>query len=686
MSIVSFWSSRKRETNQSTSAIISALQMGLERNLKILLVDTSFSDNTYINAFNKREDDDFVKNLNRGKIDISSGVEGLILAVTSNKSTPEIIKNYTSPLLNQERCDILYPMKTKSLDTYKAGFANYPEIIEIANKYYDIVYVDLPKGYGDKATTKILAMSDLIVTTFDQDMELINDFEKLWGKDPLFSPKERVIPLLTKEDRFSAQYNNENVARMIRMTPGMPSILYSTQLMEAGQNGIVGTFLMGNNMYQSARSRNLKFMEALTDLNLLIIDRLQQQKYKGAFNKTNVEDTIKNHIMYMSKEKKTSQDKLTEEEKAQNQNIEKEIINSNKTGLIENKETEAQINKDINKNKQTVSHEENSFTNEMEKVEEKKEDLGTGIKKFFKNIFDPGKKEEKPKDQNELNTENLESVSNIENNNLNNSQNPINNENANQTVNKNETEDKQVLNDDKNTNTNDLDEMSREAAKNITQNINETREVDSAISEAEKIMLENKELLEQLKKASESKKENEKSNLDFSNVEPLNKQETDQSKLYNVDDDGTINYDAENNLMDESVKKVQEHEGEKHQIDFTKIRPLSEEKDEIAKQKYEEIQKEIKAKLMNSNGEENRVVTQTEKLKEEEEEKAQEEKVKKENLEEIKEEVKEKEESTQNIVTEKKESPVFNPILGFGGDDDNEEKDTQEEETIDDLI
>lgn len=662
MAIVSFWSSRKRETNQSISAIISAMQMGLERNLKIVVIDTSFSDDTYIDAFNIKDEDNFVKNLNRGKIDISSGVEGLILAVTSNKSTPEIIKNYTTPMINQERCDILYPMKTKNLDTYKAGFANYPEIVDIANKYYDIVYVDLPKGYGDKATTKILAMSDLIVTTFDQDIELIKDFEKLWGKDPLFSPKDRVIPLLTKEDRFSAEYNNDNVARMIRMSPGMPSIIYNTQLMEAAQNGKVGEFLFNNNLYQSTRSRNAIFMEALSDLNMLIIDRIQQQKYKGAFNKMSIDETIKGHIMYMSKEKIDAKETLTEEEKKANENIEAEIINSNKTGVIENKETEAQINKDISENKETVQKSETGFLNEIEKVPEKTNDLGSNIKNFFKNIFN-SKVEEKNKNENEKEKEieNKNETVKEEQTNLNPNQIEEKHEKVEEAV-------EEKVNQDQNQNQNDLEQMSKEAAKNITESLSGTREVDDAISETEKIMLENKELLEQLKKANEEKKGKEKSTLDFSNIKPLNKQDTDKSKLYSVDDDGKIDYDLENKLMDESVEKVTNSVEEKHQIDFTKIRPLSEEKDEIAKQKYEEIQKEIKAKLMNSAGPETKVLTQTEKLKQEQENKAKEEQV----------------EEKQEIKEEKNEedSPVFNPILGFGGDDEEDKN----EETIDDLI
>lgn len=586
MAIVSFWSSRKRETNQSISAIASALQMGIDRNLKILLIDTNFSDPTYNKCFNIESEDKFVKNLNRGKIDISSGVEGLILAVNSNKTSPEIIQNYTQPIL-KGRLDLLNGMSTKNKDQYNIGYVNYPDIIEIANQFYDVVIVDLPKGFGNKVTTKILAMSDIIVVTFDQDKELIEDFERIWGNDPLFSPKQKVIPLLTKEDRFSI-YNNNNVARMIKMSPGMPSIIYNTQFMEAVQRGEGSRFFIDLNM-SSATSRNKLFLDVVVDLNTLLIDRIQQQKYNGSFNKNSVDNIIREHVIYMSKSegnKKISNNEIQE----QNKNLEEFEKNQNNKENVEEKNIEINEmqNTDINEKENTFKNIDNSIDEnvnnfENEKVEhkiEKKE----GIFGFIKNVF---KKPEEKREKNK--TEEMVKLNSSENSNKN-EENEID---IDKNLQKQESKENIIDN---------IDKMSVEAAKNITNSLNEDvlnkNEVEDALTEAQKIMLENKMLLKQLEE-SNREDENKKSKLDFSGIKPLHEEDINKTDLYKADDEG--NLDEESKLLDKNLNEIDnklEQQNQYNKIDFSNIKPLSEEKDEIALKQNEKIQEELKNKLL----------------------------------------------------------------------------------------
>lgn len=708
MAIVSFWSSRKQETNQSISAISSALQMGIDRNLKILLIDTAFADDTYDKCFNQEESSDFVKNLNRGKLDISSGVEGLILAVTSNKSSPEIIQNYTQPIL-KGRLDLLAGMATKNKDQYRAGYVNYPDIVEMADKYYDLVIVDLAKGYGDKVVTKILAMSDIIVVTFDQDKELIYDFEKLWGKDPLFSPKERVVPLLTKEDRFSI-YNNNNVARRIKMSPGMPSIIYNTQLMEAVQIGEAARFFINLNI-ASDTSRNKLFLDVVADLNMLLIDRIQQQKYKGSFNKNSVDETIRDHIKYMNKERqevKEEQEKIEAEIEKQmgdgntlqniNENIEKNIqennVNPNVNNLnnLENlnqnnnisensnadfsqnvdkntnlntqnqnedntqslnqnleqkngqnfgKNVEQNLDQNLDQNQNNVQNPNSNLDLSLNPNEEEDKKEEKGILGFFKNIFGNKDKEKENQDQNQnvLNEPNLNKninenqINNENQNNLNlGEQNKEENiaENNNQDENKIENIENNANNENQKNIINNLDEMSIEAARNIknqlnqqnnqnnesNSNINNIEEdhVGEALSEAEKIMLENQKLLKKLEEEAKLNEEKGKTtSLDFSGIKPLKQEGINKTDLYNIDDSGKIDYDEENNLLDQNLNEVEEkieRDKPKKAIDFSKIKPLSAEKDEIEMKKHQEIQEKIKSKLLQEENTYHGVMTQ----------------------------------------------------------------------------
>lgn len=787
MAIVSFWSSRKQETNQSISAISSALQMGIDRNLKILLIDTAFADDTYDKCFNQEENNEFVKNLNRGKLDISSGVEGLILAVTSNKSSPEIIQNYTQPIL-KGRLDLLAGMATKNKDQYRAGYVNYPDIVEMANKYYDLVIVDLAKGYGDKVVTKILAMSDIIVVTFDQDKELIYDFEKLWGKDPLFSPKERVIPLLTKEDRFSI-YNNNNVARRIKMSPGMPSIIYNTQLMEAVQIGEAARFFINLNI-ASDTSRNKLFLDVVADLNMLLIDRIQQQKYKGAFNKNSVDETIRDHIKYMNKErqiKKEEIEKVEEEIQNQmqnasalqdtNQNLNNNVNNGESNNLIsnniinnENNNINNNVNMDLNSNSnlnQENNYEHNQENNinneqvqglnqEQNKIDEMQQnqsqtqntdqnlDLSLnpneeeiskeekGFLGFFKNIFgNKNKENNSDANQNNLTDKNLNK--NINQNEQ--KENAENNLNI-QDQNTNQNENQNAENNLKQENIiNNLDEMSIEGARNITNQLNqqnnsnindlEDNQVGEALSEAEKIMLENKKLLKKLEEESKLNEEKNKvTSLDFSGIKPLKQEGINKTDLYNIDDDGKINYEEENALLDKNLNEVEEkieRDKPKKAIDFSKIKPLSAEKDEIEMKKHQEIQEKIKSKLIQEENSQHGVMTQTQRAEmlekqmnvenlneninsgntQNENEQNVENQFKQENQEEIKntenvqennnqnqeikeetkketeEETEEKEEITEN---KQDDEQMFNPILGIGLNDVNSNEQENHEE------
>lgn len=691
MAIVSFWSSRKKETNQSISAISSALQMGIDRNLKILLIDTAFADDTYDKCFNQEESNEFVKNLNRGKLDISSGVEGLVLAVTSNKSSPEIIQNYTQPIL-KGRLDLLAGMATKNKDQYRAAYVNYPDIVEMADKYYDLVIVDLAKGYGDKVVTKILAMSDLIVVTFDQDKELIYEFEKLWGRDPLFSPKERVIPLLTKEDRFSI-YNNNNVARRIKMFPGMPSIIYNTQLMEAVQIGEAARFFINLNI-TSDTSRNKLFLDVVADLNMLLIDRIQQQKYKGNFNKNSVDEIIRDHIKYMNRERqeiKKEEEKIEAEIERQmgdeniiqnthgnsQGNIQENSVDNNINNLNENnnladnsninfnqneanmqnlnqnmeQKTNQEIGQNLDQNINNIQDQDQNQNSDLSlnlneekniKDENKKEEKG--ILGFFKNIFGNKEKDKENQDQNNFNGSNL-----TQNRNQNENENQINNQNElkeNTNTLKPESQNTEEQNENKAENTaqgniiNNLDEMSIEAARNIKSKLNEQNtsnipntpntpnnsnvnnieedHVGEALSEAEKIMLENQKLLKKLEEESKLNEEKSKiTSLDFSGIKPLKQEGINKTDLYNIDDSGKIDYDKENILMDQNLNEVEEkiERGKpKKAMDFSKIKPLSAEKDEIEMKKHKEIQEKIKSKLLQEENSQHGVMTQSQRV------------------------------------------------------------------------
>lgn len=279
MAIVTFWSEDEKVTSQTTSLIASAVQMGIERNLKILILDASFKGEMMKKAFMQDESNtDLIKKINMGKVDISAGIEGLLAAVSSNKISPETVKSYSTPIL-VGRVDIIYGLKTIDKKMFENALMPMLEMVKIADMYYDLIFIDLQKGLRNSpAINEILKASELVIYTMEQKLEQINRFIELWGKDEALLNKNRVIPLLTREDSFS-KYNCDNIARKIGMKPGMPSIVYNTLLMEAMQEGKLVNLLITLNDDNSTY-RNNYLIKTLEDLNLLIIDRIQQLKYE----------------------------------------------------------------------------------------------------------------------------------------------------------------------------------------------------------------------------------------------------------------------------------------------------------------------------------------------------------------------------------------------------------------------
>lgn len=112
MSIITFWSNGKEETAKTLSIAAIATNIAMERNFKILIVPTNYNDDTLELCFWEKEEERRGLNIFNGvKNDLTAGIEGLARAITSNKATPEIIKNYTK-IVFRDRLEILPSIRT----------------------------------------------------------------------------------------------------------------------------------------------------------------------------------------------------------------------------------------------------------------------------------------------------------------------------------------------------------------------------------------------------------------------------------------------------------------------------------------------------------------------------------------------------------------------------------------------
>lgn len=279
MAIITFRSNEMKETGQTLSLVATATQMAIEHNHKILIVSTNFKDVTLENCF--WELDRLNKPVTTGKdhmaaVGVDSGVEGLIKVLVSNKTSTDIVKNYSRTLL-RDRLDILMSPKTENYQEYIQLASNYAEILRSADRYYDLVFVDLTSRMDESVAQSILDVSDIVVLNITQRLKNINDFLELKQTDDFY--KRRNIMLLLGRYDAHSKYNIKNVTRYLREKRNILAVPYNTLYFEACSEGkVIDYFLKLKNIDEN--DRNYKFLEEINRIDTEILYKLQELQMK----------------------------------------------------------------------------------------------------------------------------------------------------------------------------------------------------------------------------------------------------------------------------------------------------------------------------------------------------------------------------------------------------------------------
>lgn len=274
MSIITFWGNNKKSVGQSLSAGAIAAYMGMEHNYRCLVLSTQYEDNAYERAFGITEHTkSFLKNILKGKdTGLDSGIEGLTKMAISNRLSPELIPNYTKVAM--KTLEVLTgPKKIDDTTDYEKILNSYKSLISNANKYYDMVFVDLNKTLELPQTRVILEMSDIIIVDVEQKMEKLKEFMALREQEPIFQGKN-VMLLINKYDKFS-QYNTKNLSRYLGEKKEIYSVPYNTLYFEAAEEGgVVDLFFRIRKVDEP--DRNAFFIQELRRVTDAIIYKLQE--------------------------------------------------------------------------------------------------------------------------------------------------------------------------------------------------------------------------------------------------------------------------------------------------------------------------------------------------------------------------------------------------------------------------
>ena len=209
MSVVTFWNNGKEQSGKTLAIAAIVTHMAIEHNYRILVVSTGHRDSTLDRCF--WEERKLKRNLGlfgpNTNIAIEDGIVGLETMMKSNRISPEQITNY-SKIIFKDRLEILPSFKGEEIE-YNEIKTNYPDIINLANSYYDLVFVDLDAEVGPDITNQILESSNLIVATLSQRLTSINEFMKIREQVQALNSKKTLL-LIGRYDKFS-KYTIKNI-------------------------------------------------------------------------------------------------------------------------------------------------------------------------------------------------------------------------------------------------------------------------------------------------------------------------------------------------------------------------------------------------------------------------------------------------------------------------------------------
>ncbi|MCD1261271.1 hypothetical protein B5M42_020940 [Paenibacillus athensensis] len=236
---VVFWSPVPGQTGSTSNLIAVSALLGLEYSSRILLLGSAQSQAASLErALVKRRDD-----AGSDPLYADIGVDALERLIRNNKLLPEMLRDYTIPLL-KERFDFL-PGTIKPHKTFAAGAHDFlPQMLLTAKRYYDLILIDAGSGARQPLSQMLLQNADAVVVSLNQNLSVLerffaqNDWQQWLSGKPL-------LLVLGQYDRYSV-YTTRNIKRRFKLKSPLYQIAHSAGLMDAMQEGRVIDFMFRN--------------------------------------------------------------------------------------------------------------------------------------------------------------------------------------------------------------------------------------------------------------------------------------------------------------------------------------------------------------------------------------------------------------------------------------------------------
>lgn len=271
MAIITFWNDGRAETGQSMTIASVATTLAIDYNYKILIINAKYNDVSLEHAFEPKN------NINslfaKGKMDLDTGLSGVVKAIMSNKTSPEIITNYTKIIL--KNLELLTENKIVR-DEFDRYIKYMKDIIKLANKYYDVVLVDIEGEIQKQEIKQILSVADVKVVTLVQNLDVIDSFIEQKAKEPILQEGNKIISIGKYDEK--SKYTIRNVSKYIKEKKvfGIP---YNTMFSVDASEGKVADYFIRFKRVKSTHI-NADFINAVNKETEEIINMIKEAQRK----------------------------------------------------------------------------------------------------------------------------------------------------------------------------------------------------------------------------------------------------------------------------------------------------------------------------------------------------------------------------------------------------------------------
>lgn len=258
MAKIVFWSPEEGTSGCTHVAIAISSLMGITHKTSSLLIDANSNAKKIASSFTLYDD---LVNANSFN-DSNLGMNAIMRLIKSNKLSPDIIQNYSKPVL-KGRLDILYSAMANTTTEERENLISMPLITKNADDVYDLVFVDLPKTTTDDSAIRVLSQADIIVCVVPQEIEkLTNILKKVDGINEI-KDKTKIFVLGNYES--GSKYNIFNVKLKYKLPEPLYVLPHNYLFSDACNDGNVLDYLY-RNINAPAKDYNGEFIFRATEI------------------------------------------------------------------------------------------------------------------------------------------------------------------------------------------------------------------------------------------------------------------------------------------------------------------------------------------------------------------------------------------------------------------------------------